>query len=300
MGIENVEIIGVPSDLGAGRRGVDMGPSAIRYGRLSKEIAAVGLSCSDTGNIEVALAERSEAGSTKLRHLSSVLENCTRVRDQILSTLGDNKFPLILGGDHSLSIGTLAAVTQHWQNPGVIWVDAHGDFNTHETTPSGNIHGMSLAVGTGRGAPELLELFRDGHFVDPSRIALVGIRDLDGPERELLRDSGAAVFTMHDIDRRGLRRVMEDALRQVSSGTDAVHVSFDMDVLDPDIAPGVGTPVDGGLSYREGHLCMEMFAESGVMGSLEVVEVNPILDEKNRTAKLAVELIASALGKKIF
>jgi len=298
--INSVEIIGVPSDLGAGRRGVDMGPSAIRYAQLEQQIAALGLQCRDCGDITVAMAERSDVGNPSLRYLDSVMENCARLKSQVIETLSNNKFPLILGGDHSISIGTLAAICEQWENPGVIWVDAHADFNTHETTPSGNIHGMSLAIGAGLGAPELLELFGDHEFIDPSRIAIIGLRDVDPEERENLKGEGVAVFTMHDIDRRGLRRVLDDALRQVSTSTDGVHISFDMDAINPESAPGVGTPVNGGLSYREAHLAMETFAESGVMRSLEVVEVNPILDERNRTARLAVELIASALGKKIF
>jgi arginase len=300
MSIRTVKIIGVPSDLGAGRRGVDMGPSAIRYGRLAEEIDGLGLTCEDFGNIEVALAERSQFGREDLRHLETVLDNCTKLRDVVMQTLSENKFPLILGGDHSLSIGSVSAICEAWENPGVLWIDAHADFNTHETTPSGNIHGMSLAVSAGIGAPELTGLYANGNFIDPSRIALIGARSIDVQERDLLKESGVAVFTMHDIDERGMRRVLDEALRQVSAGTDGLHVSFDMDVLDPSFAPGVGTPVAGGISYRESHLVMEMIAQSGLMKSLEIVEVNPILDDRNKTARLAVELIASALGREIF
>ena len=296
----DVQIIGVPSDLGAGRRGVDMGPSAIRYAHLAEAILELDIACEDAGNVDVPLPERSATRQAKLRQMESVMAVTARVRDEVAEALTSGRMPLVLGGDHSLSIGTLAGVCRAWDNPGVLWIDAHGDFNTPETTPSGNIHGMSLALGCGRGAPELLDMFQDERFLDPSRVALIGARTLDPGEQELLRSSGVAVFTMSDVDRRGLRRILDDALRQVTSGTSAVHVSFDVDVLDPSVAPGVGTPVNGGFSYREAHLVMETVAEFGAMGSLEVVEVNPILDHSNQTGQLAVELIASALGRRIF
>ncbi len=294
-----IRILGVPADLGAGRRGVDMGPSAIRYARLSQEIEALGLACEDTGNLKVPLAETVGSGDPRLRHLRPIVDVCRQARDQVAAALDQARFPLLLGGDHSLSIGSLAGVCARWERPGVIWVDAHADFNTHETTPSGNVHGMSLAAGTGRGAPELLALFKN-RFVDPSRVALVGARALDAGEKDLLREAGVHVFTMTDIDRHGIQSVMGRALDRAGSDADAVHVSFDVDAVDPAVAPGVGTPVDGGLSYREAHFVMEFLAESGLMRSLELVELNPILDERNRTGKLAVELIASALGKRIF
>ncbi|MCS6937417.1 MAG: arginase [Candidatus Bipolaricaulota bacterium] len=296
-----IQILGVPIDLGAGRRGVDMGPSAIRYAQLADEIRALGLPCEDLGNISVPLAEQSTTpDNPHLRYLPFVIEAAERVRNSVISVFSDDRMPLILGGDHSLSIGTLAALAQVFKNPAVLWVDAHGDFNTPQTTPSGNIHGMALAVGTGRGAPPLLEIFRSEKFISPSRVALIGVRSLDPGERVLLRESGVHVFTMADIDRRGLQRILDEALNKISAEADALHVSFDMDVIDPDVAPGVGTPVSGGLSYREAHLVMETISESKLLRSLEVVEVNPILDEHNRTARLAVELIASALGRRIF
>ncbi len=295
-----VQILGVPSDLGAGRRGVDMGPSAIRYAHLAESIEELGIGCQDQGNVDVPLPERSPSQQPTLRQLASVIQVTSRVRDGLADVLMAAETPLVLGGDHSLSVGTLAGICSAWENPGVLWVDAHGDFNTPETTPSGNIHGMSLALGCGRGAPELLRIFPDERHLDPSRVALIGARSLDPEERALLKSSGVAVFTMSEIDRRGLRQVLDDALRQVSSGTDGVHVSFDMDVLDPSVAPGVGTPVGGGLNYREAHLLMETVAEFGAIGSLEMVEVNPILDHSNQTGQLAVELIASALGRRIF
>lgn len=299
--MRTIQILGVPIDLGAGRRGVDMGPSAIRYAQLADEIRALGLECEDLGNISVPLAEQSSTPEdARLRYLPFVIEAAERIRNAVISIFSDEQTPLILGGDHSLSIGTLAALAQTWKNPGVLWVDAHGDFNTPQTTPSGNIHGMALAVSTGRGAPQLLKIFRSERFIDPTKIALIGVRTLDPGERVLLKESGVNVFTMADIDRRGLQKILEEALSRISLKIDALHVSFDMDALDPDVAPGVGTPVSGGLSYREAHLVMETVAESKLLRSLEVVEVNPILDEHNRTARLAVELIASALGRRIF
>ncbi len=299
--MRTVQILGVPIDLGAGRRGVDMGPSAIRYAQLADEIRALGLQCEDLGNVSVPIAEQSLAPEDPhLRYLPFVTETAEQTRNAVIAVLSDEQMPLILGGDHSLSIGTLAALAQIWKNPGVIWVDAHGDFNAPETTPSGNIHGMALAVSTGRGAPALLKIFRSGKFIDPARVALLGVRSLDPGERVLLKEAGVAVFTMSDIDRRGLQKVLDEALDRASAGADALHISFDMDSIDPNVAPGVGTPVSGGLSYREAHLVMETVAESKMLRSLEVVEVNPILDEHNRTARLAVELIASALGRRIF
>jgi arginase len=298
---KKVRILGVPIDMGAGRRGVDMGPSAIRYARLSSELSKLGLTCEDAGNFDVPIHERltSENDPSNLNHLNDILDVCTRIRDQVEEIFKMNATPLVLGGDHSLSIGTLAAVGRNFERPAVLWIDAHGDFNTAETSPSGNIHGMSLAVSTGRGADELLALF-DNNFISPHRAAIIGVRELDPEEQDLLREAGVNVYTIADIDRHGMQTVMQQALIRVGNQADALHVSFDLDVLNPDIAPGVGTPVEGGLSYREAHFMMEIIAESGLMRSLEVVELNPILDEKNHTGKLAVELIASALGKRIF
>lgn len=295
-----VQILGVPADLGAGRRGVDMGPSAIRYARLAQAIHALGLECKDLGNVHVPLPESSESPDVQLRHLDPIVDMCRHVRDEVRATLGAACLPLVLGGDHSLSVGTLAAVCATLERPGVLWIDAHGDFNTPETSPSGNIHGMSLAVSTGRGAAALLSLFEHNRFVDPRRVALIGVRQLDDGEKKLLKEAGVNVFTMTEIDRLGIQAVAQKALQRISRDSDGVHISFDMDALNPDIAPGVGTPVEGGLSYREAHFLMEFLAESGVMRCLEVVEVNPILDDRNRSAELAVELIASALGNRIF
>jgi len=296
----SVRIIGVPLDLGAGRRGVDMGPSAIRYARLAPEIEKLGIRCEDKGDVHTPVPEIAPSPNLKLRHLTPIVRVCRHLKKDVLSALAEGHFPLILGGDHSLSIGTMAAICDSWQKPGLIWVDAHGDFNTPDTTPSGNIHGMSLAVSTGRGAKELLALFEMQRFVDPRKVALIGVRDLDPGEKTLLHEAGVNVFTMTEVDHLGIQQVMQRALACATDGTDGVHVSFDMDVLNPDIAPGVGTTVEGGLSFREGHFLMEYLASSGVVRSLDVVEINPILDTGNRTAKLAVGLIASALGKTIF
>jgi len=294
-----VRIIGVPMDMGAGRRGVDMGPSAMRYARLSKAIEQIGLQCEDTGNLKTPLHETAASPNPKLRHLTPIVKVCQQVKAQVEQAFLDGVFPLVLGGDHSLAIGTLAASCAHYEHPAVLWVDAHGDFNTETTSPSGNIHGMSLAAGTGRGAEALLALF-EGRFIDPHRVAIIGVRQLDEGEKRLLREAGVSVYTIADIDRDGIQAVLQHALSQVTRDADALHVSFDMDVLNPDIAPGVGTPVEGGLSYREAHFVMETLAESRLMKFLEVVELNPILDRQNHTGTLAVELIASALGKRIF
>lgn len=295
-----IRILGVPMDMGAGRRGVDMGPSAIRYARLAQAIEKLHLICEDCGDLKAPLHETAASPNPKLRHLDPIVSICLQVRDHMKETFDAGHFPLVLGGDHSLSIGTLSAVTACWERPGVLWIDAHADFNTDETTPSGNIHGMSLAASTGRGGERLLELFED-KFIDPHRVCIIGARSLDEGEKDLLRESGVHIFTMTAIDRDGLQKVVERALDQIKPHCDAMHVSFDMDVINPDIAPGVGTPVEGGLGYREAHFLMELLAEeSSLLKSLEVVEVNPILDERNRTGRLAVELIASALGKRIF
>jgi len=297
---KKIRILGVPMDMGAGRRGVDMGPSAIRNAQLSQAIAKLNLDCEDCGDLSTPLHETAASPDPKLRHLEPIVEICQQLRDHVKATFEAGHFPLVLGGDHSLSVGSLAAVTAYWERPGVLWIDAHADFNTDKTSPSGNIHGMSLAAGTGRGSKRLLELF-EGRFVDPHRVCIIGARDLDDDEKKSLREAGVHVFTMTNIDRDGLQKVVERALDHIKPHCDALHVSFDMDVINPDIAPGVGTPVEGGLGYREAHFLMELLAEESLLlKSLEVVEVNPILDERNRTGKLAVELIASALGKRIF
>jgi len=299
--MRDIAIIGVPLDLGAGRRGVDMGPSAIRYAGLRERIAALGYRVRDLGNLAVPLAEQIEPpdADEPLRYLQPIAGVVRDLAQQVRQVISGNTLPIILGGDHSLSIGSVAGVA-HNRRIGVIWLDAHGDYNTPETTPSGNIHGMGLAVLTGRGHPMLTGLIGRTPVLRPGDAALVGVRNLDDGERELLRISGVRVFTMHDIDRRGMAAVMEEAILHVSAGTIGFHLSFDLDVLDPHEAPGVGTPVLGGITYREAHLAMELIAASGRLISLDLVEVNPILDTRNMTALLAVEFALSALGKTIY
>jgi len=299
--MRDIAIIGVPLDLGAGRRGVDMGPSAIRYAGLRERIAALGYRVRDLGNLAVPLAEQIEPpdADEPLRYLQPIAGIVRDLAQQVRQVISGNTLPIILGGDHSLSIGSVAGVA-HNRRVGVIWLDAHGDYNTPETTPSGNIHGMGLAVLTGRGHPMLTGLIGRTPVLRPGDAALVGVRNLDDGERELLRTSGVRVFTMHDIDRRGMAAVMEEAILHVSAGTIGFHLSFDLDVLDPHEAPGVGTPVLGGITYREAHLAMELVAASGRLISLDLVEVNPILDTRNMTALLAVEFALSALGKTIY
>jgi arginase len=299
--MRDIAIIGTPVDLGAGRRGVDMGPSAIRYAGLKERLEALGHRVRDLGNVHVPLVEQiaTPAVGEKLRYLNALVEINLALAKQVAAVMADGSFPLILGGDHSLSIGSISGVARG-RRIGVIWIDAHGDFNTPETTPSGNIHGMSVAALTGRGHPQLTSLLGGSAVLRDTDLAMVGIRDLDAREREALHESGIQVFTMHDIDRRGLASVMEEAIMRVSVNTSGFHVSLDMDALDPAEAPGVGTPVLGGISYREAHLAMELIAQSGKQVGMDLVEVNPILDQRNVTAELAVEFALSALGKQIF
>src|SRR3954470_3066661 len=294
-----VAVLGASIDLGAGRRGVDMGPSAIRYAELEARIRRLGREYVDLGNVEAGVPEAEPVGDPKLRYLPQIIETCERIADAVAEAVADGRMPLVLAGDHSVACGMLGGLARaHGEPGGLLWLDAHGDLNTAATTPSGNVHGMALAASAGLAGPA----FESSHWtfpaVDPNRIALVGTRDLDEGEREVLRSSNISVFTMSDIDQLGLEHAVRESLAKIA-GPGFVHISVDMDALDPDVAPGVGTPVRGGLSYREAHLAMELVAESGLVGSLEVVEVNPILDEHNATAKLAVELIASALGARI-
>lgn len=293
-----VAVIGAALDLGAGRRGVDMGPSAIRYEGLNARIEALGRRCVDYGNVQTAVVEAAQVGDERVRYLDEIINACERVADLVAVARERGQLPLVLGGDHSVALGTLGGLARADGPGGVVWIDAHGDLNRPETSPSGNVHGMGLAAAMGLAG----NLFGSDHWpipcVDPSRVALVGIRSLDEGERDLLHELNATVFTMSDLDRLGIEHAIRTSLEHVA-GPGFVHVSLDMDALDPDVAPGVGTPVRGGLSYREAHLAMEVVAESGLLGSLEVVEVNPILDRENQTAKLAVELVASALGARI-
>lgn len=293
-----IRIIGVPVDLGAGRRGVDMGPSAIRYAHLQEKLRGLGHDVEDVGDIEVPIPETQEVRDPRLRYLPEITAFSRVTADAVEQALRDGCFPLVLGGDHSIAIGTLWGVTRVKTRCGLIWLDAHGDFNTHETTGSGNIHGMSFASSVGLGAADLVHNPRPATGINPHDCVLIGARSLDAGERQLLRDAGVHVFTMHELDKYGMKDVMARAFDHLR-GIDAVHLSFDIDVIDPQDAPGVGTPVRGGITYREAHLAMELLADAGVLTSMEMAEVNPILDERNRTGELAADLIASALGLRI-
>jgi arginase len=294
-----VAVIGAALDLGQERRGVDMGPSAIRYAGLEARLGELGRGCVDRGNVAAAVAEAVPEASERTRYLPEVKATCARVAALVVEAVEAGQLPLVLGGDHSVALGTLGGLVRaHGEPGGVLWIDAHADLNTPETSPSGNVHGMALAAALGLGGGEFASDAWSLPAVDASRVALVGVRALDEGERHALRRLGARIFTMSHIDRIGMERTVREALEHVA-GPGFVHVSLDMDVIDPDVAPGVGTPIRGGLSYREGHLAMELIAESGLAGSLEVVEVNPILDRENATGALAVELVASALGERI-
>jgi arginase len=294
-----VAVIGAALDLGAGRRGVDMGPSAIRYAGLDARIAELGRRVEDWGNVETAIAEAAPAGDEQARFLAEIKETCARVAEQVERAVHEGYFPLVLGGDHSVALGTLGGLARAAGEPGgVLWLDAHGDLNRPDTSPTGNVHGMPLAAALGIAGSEFESEAWALPAVESWRVALVGLRSLDPAERDLLRDLEVCVFTMSDLDRVGMETAMAQALERVA-GPGFVHVSLDMDVIEPSVAPGVGTPERGGLSYREAHLAVEVVAESALAGSLEVVEVNPILDRENETARLAVELVASALGARI-
>ncbi|MGD0273919.1 MAG: arginase [Gaiellaceae bacterium] len=293
-----VVVIGAPLDLGAGRRGVDMGPSAIRYAGLERRLEQMGLQVEDWGNVQTPVVEATSLSDEHARFLPEVMAICEQVARLVHKALDQGAFPLVLGGDHSIALGSLGALASVNGPGGVLYVDAHGDLNLPETSPTGNVHGMVLSAALGLAGSGFESKEWPLPMVQASRIVVVGARSFDEPERQLVRELGVKVYTMSDIDRLGLEQVMGRALDDVS-GTGFVHVSFDMDAVDPEAAPGVGTPIRGGLSYREAHLALELVAESGLAGSLDIVEVNPILDRENATAKLAVELVASALGARI-
>jgi arginase len=303
MAERKITFIGVPLDLGAGRRGVDMGPSAIRSAGIHACVRGLGYDVEDAGDVEVQIQETQDPGDPRLKFLKEIRATCEDLRDRVAGTLQKGRMPVVLGGDHSIAMGTIAGVSRFHRAKGgkigLVWFDAHGDMNTPETSPSGNIHGMPLAVALGLGEASLTGLAGKAPMVDGARAAVVGLRDVDAAERENLKDSGIGAFTMRDIDERGMRTVMEEAIKRASSGTEGIHVSFDLDGMDPEFAPGVGTPSPGGISFREAHLAMEMLADTERVISAELVEVNPILDQSNRTAHLAVGLLASLLGKKI-
>ena len=291
-------IIGAALDLGAGRRGVDMGPSAIRYAGIDDRLAALGLDCIDLGNVETAVAEAAEEVDPHARFLPDIKRACERIARLVSGVTRERKVPIVLGGDHSVAIGTLGGMASVHGPGGALWFDAHGDLNTPETSPSGNVHGMPLGAALGLAPETFASEAWPLPALDPQHVALVGIRSLDEGERELVKELGIAVHTMSELDRKGIEPVVREALERMS-GASFVHVSLDMDVVDPEAAPGVGTPVRGGLSYREAHLAMELVAEWGELSSFEVVEVNPILDRENATGQLAVELTASAFGARI-
>ena len=291
--MERVAVVGVPMDLGANRRGVDMGPSALRYARLLEQLEDLGYTVEDLGDVPVSLARASRRRGRGLAYLEEIRAAALVLKER-LAALPEGVFPIVLGGDHSLSMGSVAGAARG-RRVGVVRVDAHADFNTPETSPSGNVHGMPLAVLSGLGHPRLTEVFR---AVDPKDVVLVGVRSLDPGEKRLLKEAGVRVYTMHEVDRLGVARIAEEVLKHLQGLP--LHVSLDADVLDPTLAPGVGTPVPGGLTYREAHLLMEILAESGRVQSLDLVEVNPILDERNRTAEMLVGLALSLLGKRIF
>jgi arginase len=295
-----VALIGAPLDLGAGRRGVDMGPSAIRYAGIAERLAELGYETVDWGNVESPVAEATDEGDPHARFLSQIKHTCERVADLVARAREHDAVPLVLGGDHSIALGTLGGLARHHGRPGgVLWIDAHGDVNRPDTSPSGNVHGMVLAAALGFAGPAFASDAWPLPAVEASRVALVGTRELDPGERELLHEHEIAVFTMSEVDRVGIEHAVRSSLERIG-GDGFVHVSFDLDAVDPEVAPGVGTPVRGGLSYREAHLACELVAESGLVGSFELVEVNPILDRENSTGRLAVELAASALGARIF
>jgi arginase len=300
---QKVRIIGVPMDLGQSRRGVDMGPSALRGAGLQTSIKKLGLQVEDIGNLSVKQPEEMPIGEKRAKYLQEIAETCGDVAAAAEKALSEGFLPLVLGGDHSIAAGVAAGVANHFRKEkkqiGYLWLDAHGDMNTPESSPSGNVHGMPLAAIMGYGAPELVELLGFKPKAEPGNIVIVGARDLDAQERKIVKKSGIHVFTMRDIDERGMREVMSDALKYAMDDTAGIAVSLDMDFVDPSDAPGVGTPVRGGVTYREAHLAMEMIADTESMVSLEVVEINPILDEHNRTALLGVELVLSGLGQKI-
>jgi arginase len=303
MAARGISVIGVPLDLGAGRRGVDMGPSAFRQAQIHETLRELGYDVHDAGDVPVSIRETQDPGDPTLKYLREIRDTCERLRDQMVQVLGEGRLPVVLGGDHSIAMGSIAGLSkfhrQRGQKVGLIWFDAHGDMNTPETSPSGNIHGMPLAAALGIGEPTLVGLAGAVPMVEGARAAVVGLRDVDPAERATIKESGIGAFTMRDIDERGMRTVMEEAIKRATSGTAGIHVSFDLDGVDPEHAPGVGTASPGGISYREAHLAMEMLADTQRVLSAEFVEVNPVLDHRNRTARLGVGLLASLLGKKI-
>ncbi|GGH88949.1 arginase [Pullulanibacillus pueri] len=294
---KQISIIGVPMDLGQSRRGVDMGPSAIRYAGVVEKLEALGYSVEDCGDLSIGRSERPTHQG--LKNLKAVAKASDELYRMVKREVGKGRFPLVLGGDHSIAIGTLAGISRPYKNLGVIWYDAHGDLNTEATSPSGNIHGMPLAVSLGYGHSLLTSIGGYQPKVKPENIVIIGARALDDGERVFIKEKGIRVYTMHEIDRLGMTQVMNETIEYLKENTDGVHLSLDLDGLDPDDAPGVGTPVYGGISYRESHLAMEMLSESDLVTSAEFVEINPILDIRNKTADVAVELLGSLFGERL-
>lgn len=300
---KKVNIIGFPMDLGAGRRGVDMGPSAMRIAHLNEKLQQLGYEVEDLGDISIEIMETQKVGNDKLKYVDEIERTSLKLARVVEETLENDEFPLCIGGDHSMALGTLAGISSYCNKRGlrlgVIWIDAHSDMNTDETTPSGNIHGMSLAASIGLGSKRLTEIFSPSPKVLPENTVIIGARSIDTDEKNNIKKTGITVYTMSDIDKIGIHRITSKVLKQFKNNVDHIHVSFDVDSVEPTIVPGVGTPVPGGLSYREAHLLMETIAECGCMSSLEITEVNPILDNRNASAVFAVELVASSMGMRI-
>jgi arginase len=301
--MSRISIIGVPMDLGADRRGVDMGPSALRYADLNEKLQELGYEVQDLGDMDVIIPEMRHFGDPRAKYLEEIVDACTRLAQTVLKTYEEGKTPLVLGGDHSIAVGTVSGMSEAFRRRqkklGLLWFDAHADMNTPETSPSGNVHGMPMAAILGHGAKKLTHIFDFAPKLNAANVVMIGIRDVDRIERELVRTSGVHVFTMKDIDRRGIGTVMDEAISIVTNGTDGFSVTLDADFLDPIESPGVATPVRGGADYREAHLAMEMVADTRKMASFEITEINPILDEHNKTAHFGTELILSAFGKQI-
>ena len=299
-----IRIIGAPLDLGAGHRGVDMGPSAFRVAEIHNAVRALGIEVEDSGDIDAHVAETRDPGNPRLKYLKEIRAMCVTLRNVVTKTMDEGVIPVVLGGDHSIAMGTIAGVARHFrrrkEKAGLVWFDAHADANTEHTSPTGNIHGMPMAVCLGLGAKDLLSIYdAKGPMIDGERAAIIGLRSVDIKERANVSRVGIGAFTMRHIDERGMRSVMETAIQRALNGTAGIHVSIDLDAVDPEEAPGVGTPSPGGIGYREMHLAMEMLADTNRVASVELVEVNPVLDRANQTAKLGVELLCSLLGKKI-
>ena len=300
---QTISIIGFPMDLGSGRRGVDMGPSALRIAGLETKLEQLGYKVEDTGDIDIEIMERQKLSNPKLRYLNEILKTSKVLASRVEKVLEQNKFPLCIGGDHSMAIGTIAGISSYCKKNkltlGVIWIDAHTDMNTDETTPSGNIHGMPLAASMGLGNSELVNFYGFSPKLKPENCAIIAARSIDIEERKIIKKLNPAVYTMSDVDKLGIHRIISRVLKQFKEKVDHIHVSFDVDSVDPNFAPGVGTPVPGGINYREAHLLMEAIAECGCMSSLEIAEVNPILDVHNSSAVFAADLVASSMGQRI-